>query len=109
MNTQFRSNSLAAFERPHPPTPARAWSWTHLPSGGWGNTICNWNTEDKAFSHITPDIARYVVDWNVSLHRVVRAVLQLADGNPLKPSETRIFPQFHKGESAAPPNSSVVI
>jgi LacI family transcriptional regulator len=67
------------------------------------------NTEDKAFFHITPDIARYVVDWNVNLHRVVRAVLQLAEGNPLKPSETLIFPKFHKGESLAPPNPRVVI
>ena len=56
-----------------------------------------------------PDIARYVVDWNVNLHRVVREVLQLSDGNPLKPSETLIFPRFHKGESLAPPNLSVVI
>jgi LacI family transcriptional regulator len=67
------------------------------------------NTDDKAFSHITPDIARYVVDWNVNLHRVVRAVLQLADGNPLKPSETLIFPRFHKGESLAPPNPTVAL
>jgi DNA-binding LacI/PurR family transcriptional regulator len=66
------------------------------------------NTEDKAFSHITPAIARYAVDWNVNLHRVVRAVLQLADGNPLKPSETLIFPRFHKGESLAPPNPSAI-
>jgi hypothetical protein len=36
-------------------------------------------------------------------------VLQLADGNPLKPSETLIFPRFHKGEFLAQPNSSVVI
>ena len=47
--------------------------------------------------------------WNVNLHRVVREVLQLSDGNPLKPSETLIFPRFHKGESVTPPDSRVVI
>lgn len=61
--------------------------------------------DDEFLSAVTPSIARYDLNWNVHAKRLARAILRLARAGTLAPRQILFFPQFHKGETLAPPNS----